>query len=81
MLRSNGTRMTSKAPYQRIYLLVVWKERSEQTRQESWRFRLEDSRTGYTRGFANAADLVNALLRGLEHEDDSSADPKAVPKS
>ncbi|RIK38768.1 MAG: hypothetical protein DCC55_20100 [Chloroflexi bacterium] len=68
--------MTSKAPYQRIYLLIVWKERGEQTRQEIWRFRLEDSRTGYTRGFANAADLVNALLRGLEPEEDSPADPE-----
>jgi hypothetical protein len=67
--------MMSKAPYQRIYLLVVWKERREQTRQASWRFRLEDSRTGYTRGFANAADLVNALLRGLEHEEDPPIDP------
>lgn len=77
MLRPNGTRMTNRAPYQRIYLLVVWKERSEQTRQECWRFRLEDSRSGYTRGFANAADLVNALLRGLEHEEDSPADPES----
>lgn len=68
--------MTSKTPYHRIYLLIVWQEHSEQTRQTVWRFRIEDSRTGEGRGFANAADLVNALIRGLELGEESPINPE-----
>jgi hypothetical protein len=39
--------MTSKQPYYRIYLLTVWQEQSRgPPAQISWRFRLEDPRTG-----------------------------------
>jgi alcohol dehydrogenase (cytochrome c) len=39
--------MTSNPPYYRIYLLTAWQERTRgPPEQITWRFRLEDPRTG-----------------------------------
>ncbi|MCB0063451.1 MAG: hypothetical protein KDE19_15120 [Caldilineaceae bacterium] len=55
--------MTDEPPYYRIYLLTVWQERQQgPPAQVTWRFRLEDPRTGRQRAFADAATLMNVLL-------------------
>ncbi len=54
--------MTSQPPYYRIYLLTVWQERSRgPPAQITWRFRLEDPRSGRQQAFADAATLMSAL--------------------
>lgn len=54
--------MTTKLPYYRIYLLTVWQEQSRGPPPLStWRFRLEDPRTGQQQLFANATTLMHAL--------------------
>ena len=54
--------MNTKPPYYRIYLLTVWQEQSRGPPEEiSWRFRLEDPRTGRQHAFADAAMLMNAI--------------------
>jgi hypothetical protein len=54
--------MDKKSPYYRIYLLTVWQEHScSPPERITWRFRLEDPRSGQQRVFADAATLMNAL--------------------
>ena len=54
--------MDKKPPYYRIYLLTVWQERNDSPPELiTWRFRLEDPRSGQQRVFANAASLMTAL--------------------
>jgi predicted ester cyclase len=54
--------VTPQPPYYRIYLLTVWQERSRSPPGLiSWRFRLEDPRTGRQQGFTNAATFMTAL--------------------
>lgn len=54
--------LTSKPPYYRIYLLTVWQERSRGPPEfVTWRFRLEDPRSGRQQAFADAATLMSAL--------------------
>lgn len=54
--------MSSKPPFYRIYLLIVWQEHNRDPPEPiAWRFRLEDPRSGQQRGFMDAATLMNAL--------------------
>jgi hypothetical protein len=54
--------MTSKPPYYRIYLLTVWQENTRGPPERiTWRFRLEDPRTGQQQAFADAVSLMIAL--------------------
>jgi hypothetical protein len=54
--------MTNKPPYYRIYLLTVWQERNRGPPERiTWRFRLEDPRTGRQQAFADAASFMTAL--------------------
>lgn len=54
--------MAPKPPYYRIYLLIVWQEQSRGPPPLiTWRFRLEDPRSGRQQLFADAATLMNAL--------------------
>jgi hypothetical protein len=54
--------MYKKSPYYRIYLLTVWQEHTGSPPELiTWRFRLEDPRSGDQRVFADAATLMNAL--------------------
>lgn len=54
--------MAPKPPYYRIYLLTVWQEQSRGPPPLiTWRFRLEDPRSGRQQLFADAATLMNAL--------------------
>lgn len=54
--------MNTKPPYYRIYLLTVWQERNRgPPEQSTWRFRLEDPRSGRQQLFADAAGLMVAL--------------------
>jgi predicted ester cyclase len=56
--------MTTKPAYYRIYLLTVWQERNRgPPEQLTWRFRLEDPRTGQQQAFADAATFITALQR------------------
>jgi hypothetical protein len=56
--------MTSQPPYYRIYLLTVWQERNRGPPERiTWRFRLEDPRTGQQQVFADAATLMSALYK------------------
>jgi hypothetical protein len=66
--------MNSKSPYYRIYLLTVWQEQNRgPPGQITWRFRLEDPRTGRRQVFADAAMLMGALQAFV-------ADPQATEK-
>lgn len=59
---SKITIMNTKPPYYRIYLLTVWHEQNRgPPRTITWRFRLEDPRTGRQQVFADAASLMTAL--------------------
>jgi hypothetical protein len=54
--------MDKKSPYYRIYLLTVWQEQTGSPPERiTWRFRLEDPRSGQQRVFADAATLMTAL--------------------
>lgn len=54
--------MDRKSPYYRIYLLTVWQEHNRNLPEMiTWRFRLEDPRSGQQRVFADAATLMTAL--------------------
>jgi hypothetical protein len=54
--------MATKLPYYRIYLLTVWQERNRGPPPLiTWRFRLQDPRTGRQQLFADAATLMGAL--------------------
>lgn len=54
--------MDTKSPYYRIYLLTVWQEHTGGPPELiTWRFRLEDPRSGQQRVFADAATLMTAL--------------------
>jgi predicted ester cyclase len=54
--------MNSKPPYYRIYLLTVWQERNRSPPEQiTWRFRLEDPRSGRQQVFADAAALMSVL--------------------
>jgi hypothetical protein len=54
--------MDKKSPYYRIYLLTIWQEHNRRPPELiTWRFRLEDPRSGQQRVFADAATLMTAL--------------------
>lgn len=54
--------MATKPPYYRIFLLTVWQGQSRGPPPLiTWRFRLEDPRTGRQQLFADATTLMNAL--------------------
>jgi predicted ester cyclase len=54
--------MNSKPPFYRIYLLTVWQEQNRGPPDAiTWRFRLEDPRSGRQQVFADAATLMAAL--------------------
>ncbi len=54
--------MPTKPPYYRIYLLTVWQEKNRgPPAQITWRFRLEDPRSGRQQAFADAVTLMAAL--------------------
>jgi len=66
--------MTSKPPYCSIYLLTVWQGHTCAPQQQiSWRFRLEDPRSGWQQVFADAAACMTALQKlnvlGQEEEE------------
>ncbi len=66
--------MNPKPPYYRIYLLTVWQEQSRGPPERvTWRFRLEDPRSGRQQAFADAATFMTALqqltLSGQEAEE------------
>ncbi len=55
--------MTTKPLYYRIYLLTVWQEQNRGPPDLiTWRFRLEDPRSGRQQVFADAVSLM-AVLR------------------
>lgn len=55
--------MATKPPYYRIFLLTVWHEQSRGPPLITWRFRLEDPRTGRQHLFADAAMFMTALQK------------------
>ena len=54
--------MNNKPPYYRIYLLTVWQEQNRgPPEQITWRFRLEDPRSGRQQAFVDAVSLMSAI--------------------
>jgi hypothetical protein len=54
--------MNPKPPYYRIYLLSVWQEQNRGPPEGiTWRFRLEDSRTGRRQVFVDGTTLLAAV--------------------
>ena len=54
--------LSTLPPYYRIYLLTVWQEQNRSPPERiTWRFRLEDPRTGRQQAFADAATFMAAL--------------------
>jgi hypothetical protein len=61
--------MLDKPPHYRSYLLAFWEERSQSSgAPATWRFSLEDPRTGHRRGFANLEALAAALQQEIADE-------------
>ena len=59
---SKITMINTKPPYYRIYLLTVWQEQNRGPPDLiTWRFRLEDPRSGRQQVFADAMTLLTAL--------------------
>ena len=53
-------------PRYQTFLLTLWEERNRDPHLPGvWRFRLEDPRSGWQRGFANLEALVEALKREM----------------
>jgi len=68
--------MHTKPPSYRIYLLTVWQETTRGPPPlVTWRFRLEDPRSGQQRAFADATTLMRALQL-LTVEQSIDAQPK-----
>lgn len=66
--------MQKKPFYYHVYLLTVWHEHTHtQPALITWRFRLEDPRTGRHRLFADAATLMRALYEIAIDADDAQA--------
>jgi hypothetical protein len=58
--------MLDKPPCYWSYVLTVWEERnSNPNAPPTWRFSLEDARTGQRRGFASLEALVAALQQQI----------------
>jgi len=57
-----------EASIHRIFLLTVWREE-----KETWRFLVEDPRSGRRRGFAGVVALVEGLLEMVVVEGQASA--------
>lgn len=56
--------MTNEPPYYRIFLLTVWQERARNLpAQVTWRFRLEDPRTGEQQLFTDILALMVAVQK------------------
>lgn len=63
---------TSQPPYYRIYLLTVWQERNRgPPAQITWRFRLEDPRSGWQKVFVDATALTEALQAIVTLDEDA----------
>ena len=70
--------MPTKPPYYRIYLLTVWQEQNRgPPAQITWRFRLEDPRSGRQRAFADAVTLM-AALAALADDPDEATKPRGT---
>jgi len=64
--------MDTKSPYYRIYLWTVWQEHTgSPPALITWRFRLDDPRSGQQRVFADAASLLTALREIASATDDA----------
>ena len=69
---SKITMINTKPPYYRIYLLTVWQEQNRGPPDLiTWRFRLEDPRSGRQQVFADAATLMTALQAMTAKTDDT----------
>ncbi|MBX2997891.1 MAG: hypothetical protein KF893_05225 [Caldilineaceae bacterium] len=66
--------LSTQQPYYRIYLLTVWQEQSRGPPESiTWRFRLQDPRTGQQGAFADAESFMAALY-ALAASDESAED-------
>jgi hypothetical protein len=69
-----------RLPRYRAYLLRCWEESSVQPGQlGTWRFSLEDTRTGQRRGFATIEAMIDCLQTELANED-KDCRPKIVKR-
>jgi hypothetical protein len=65
------TRVHDKPPRYRSYLLRAWEARSERAGVPStWRFSLQDARTGQERAFADLEALVAYLQAEMARQED-----------
>jgi hypothetical protein len=72
--------MFEKPPRYRCYLLTVWEERNvDPDRPATWRFSLQDARTGRRRGFAGLEVLAVALQQEMAQDRAKERDPATRP--
>jgi hypothetical protein len=72
--------MFETPPRYRSYLLTVWEERNvDPDLPVTWRFSIEDARTGRRRGFAGMEALVAALQQEIAEDRAKGRDPAARP--
>jgi len=65
-----------RPPHYHAFLLRCWQERSQYNQQlDTWRFSLEDPRTGARRGFSTLSAAVAAVQEALAGAGDSWAAP------
>jgi hypothetical protein len=68
--------MFEAPPRYRSYLLTIWEERkASPDLAVTWRFSLEDARTGRRRGFAGLEALVAALQQEMAEDRAKERDP------
>lgn len=74
--------MNTKPPFYRIYLLTVWQEHTGGTPEQiTWRFRLEDPRSGQHWVFADATALMSALYKLVSVSHDSEPGGESEERS
>jgi hypothetical protein len=72
--------MFETPPRYRSYLLTVWEERNaDPDLPVTWRFSLEDARTGRRRGFADLEALLAALQQDMTEDRAKERGPAARP--
>jgi len=72
--------MFERPPRYWSYLLTMWEERNvDPDRPVTWRFSLQDARTGQRRGFAGLEALVAALQQEMAEGRAKERDPATRP--
>lgn len=60
-------------PY-RAFVLTCWQEETAEAIPKTWRFRLEEPRTGEQHGFTNLEEVMEFVMASLKESDNAEGD-------